>query len=241
MKIGIGSDHAGFYLKGVLKAFLEEMGHEVRDFGTDSDETVDYPRFIRPVADAVQKGEVAGGIVLGGSGNGEAMVANRVPGIRCALCWNVESARLSRVHNDANMLSLGARLVREKEALDMVRIWIETPFEGGRHLRRIQQIDEGHFDGRIDAHLRKPKAEAPPGTETAWDILIAFRYIVYIEGDNRIEFQIDPGLKSPSIIHFPGRERWDTDLPVWARGRRDEIVERIRSKCGHLTYEISEY
>ncbi|MDZ7699135.1 MAG: ribose 5-phosphate isomerase B [Deltaproteobacteria bacterium] len=241
MKIGIGSDHAGFYLKSVLKTFLEKMGHQVRDFGTDSDESVDYPRFIRPVADAVQKGDVVRGIVLGGSGNGEAMAANRVPGIRCALCWNVESARLARAHNDANMLSLGARLITEKDALDMVRIWIETPFEAGRHLRRIKQIDAGRSDGRIDAQPQKPKAEAPPGTEASWDILIAFRYIVYIEGDNRIEFQIDPGLKSPSTIHFPSRERWDTELPAWARGRRDEIMERVRSKCGHLTYEMNEY
>lgn len=241
MNIGIGSDHAGFRLKAVLKAFLEKMGHELRDFGTDSDQSVDYPRFIRPVAEAVQKKAVERGIVIGGSGNGEAMAANRLRGVRCALCWNRESARLARAHNDANMVSLGARLITEKDALEIVRIWLETPFEEGRHLRRIKQMDGDPAHKSIDVQQQKPESEAPPEMEAAWDILIAFRYIVYMEGDNRIEFQIDPGLKSPSVVHFPGRERWDTDLPAWARGRRDEIMERIKSKCGHLTYEINEY
>jgi ribose 5-phosphate isomerase B len=141
MKIGIGSDHAGYRYKEEIKRFLAGLGHEVRDFGTDSEESVDYPLFIRPVAEAVARGDVERGIVLGGSGNGEAMVANRVRGVRCALCWNAESARLGRQHNDANMISLGERMMTLDTALDIVRIWLETPFEGGRHIRRIQQID----------------------------------------------------------------------------------------------------
>ena len=141
MKIGIGSDHAGYRYKEEIKRFLSGLGHEVRDFGTDSEESVDYPVFIRPVAEAVAGGELERGIVLGGSGNGEAMAANRVRGVRCALCWNVESARLGRLHNDANMISLGQRMMTLETALDIVRTWLETPFEGGRHVRRIQLLD----------------------------------------------------------------------------------------------------
>jgi ribose 5-phosphate isomerase B len=141
MKIGIGSDHAGYRYKEEIKRFLSGQGHEVRDFGTDSEESVDYPVYIRPVAEAVAGGELERGIVLGGSGNGEAMAANRVRGARCALCWNAESARLGRQHNDANMISLGQRMMTLETALDIVRIWLETPFEGGRHVRRIQLLD----------------------------------------------------------------------------------------------------
>jgi ribose 5-phosphate isomerase B len=141
MKIGIGSDHAGYRYKEEIKRFLAGQGHEVRDFGTGSEESVDYPVYIRPVAEAVAGGELERGIVLGGSGNGEAMAANRVRGVRCALCWNAESARLGRQHNDANMISLGQRMMTLETALDIVRIWLETPFEGGRHVRRIQLLD----------------------------------------------------------------------------------------------------
>lgn len=139
--IAIASDHAGFELKTVLADALRRRGLEVRDFGTDSAEPVDYPDFIRPAAEAVARGECGRGIVLGGSGNGEAMVANRVRGVRCALCWNVESARLARAHNDANMLSLGQRLVPKEEALAILDAWLTTPFDGGRHARRIALID----------------------------------------------------------------------------------------------------
>jgi ribose 5-phosphate isomerase B len=141
MKIAIGSDHAGFKYKETIKILLTGLGHAVDDFGTDSEEPVDYPLFIRPVALAVARGEADRGVVLGGSGNGEAMVANRVKGVRCALCWNVDTARLARQHNDANMISLGQRMITEDVALEIVRTWLETPFEGGRHLRRIQLID----------------------------------------------------------------------------------------------------
>jgi ribose 5-phosphate isomerase B len=141
MKIAIGSDHAGFKYKEEIKRYLAEHGHQVEDYGTDSEESVDYPRFIRPVAEAVAAGQCDRGVVLGGSGNGEAMVANRVRGIRCALCWNEKSASLAREHNDANMISLGERMMSLDTALDIVRIWLETPFSGGRHVARIQQID----------------------------------------------------------------------------------------------------
>ena len=141
MIIAIGSDHAGFTYKERIKQFLSALGHEVTDFGTHSEEPVDYPLFIRPVAEAVARGEAERGVVLGGSGNGEAMAANRVKGVRCALCWNVETARLARQHNDANIISLGQRMLTEEIALEIVRTWLETPFEGGRHLRRIQLLD----------------------------------------------------------------------------------------------------
>ena len=142
MRIAIGSDHAGFRYKGMIRSALLTAGFEVEDFGTDSEEPVDYPRFIRPVALAVARGDFERGIVLGGSGNGEAMVANRVPGVRCALCWNEESARLAREHNDANVLSLGQRMVTLNVALAIVKVWMETPFEGGRHVERIRLIDD---------------------------------------------------------------------------------------------------
>ena len=142
MRIAVGSDHAGFRYKERLCQMLPPWGHEVIDFGTYSEEPVDYPLLIRPVALAVARGEFERGIVLGGSGNGEAIVANRVPGVRCTLCWNVESARFARQHNDANVLSLGERLIPEADLEGIVRVWLTTPFEGGRHLRRIQLIDE---------------------------------------------------------------------------------------------------
>ena len=141
MNIAIGSDHAGFRYKELLKTHLENLGHTVHDFGTHSEEPVDYPNFIRPVALAVSKGEFERGIVLGGSGNGEAIVANRVPGVRCTLCWNMESAKLGRAHNDANVLSLGERMVTAKDAVAIVDAWLTTNFDGGRHQRRIELID----------------------------------------------------------------------------------------------------
>ncbi|MEO6036260.1 MAG: ribose 5-phosphate isomerase B [Verrucomicrobiota bacterium] len=141
MKIAIGSDHAGFAYKEKIRQMLAADGHEVKDFGTYSADTVDYPVFIRPVAEAVARGEFERGIVLGGSGNGEAIVANKVRGIRCGLCWNLETARLNRQHNDGNVLSLGERMLTPEMALGIVKVWLETPFEGGRHQKRIDQIE----------------------------------------------------------------------------------------------------
>ncbi len=142
MKISLGTDHAGFRYKEKVKQLLERLGHEVKDFGTSNEDPVDYPLFIRPAAEAVANGECERGIVFGGSGNGEAMAANKVHGVRCALCWNEDSARLSRQHNDANVLSMGQRMIPEDLALKIVQIWLETPFEGGRHARRVQQLNE---------------------------------------------------------------------------------------------------
>lgn len=141
MKIAIGSDHAGFRYKQEIIKVLRENGHEVKDFGTHSEESVDYPLFIRPVAEAVARGEFERGIVLGGSGNGEAIAANRVRGVRCGLCWNVESAKLNRLHNDGNVLSLGERMMPLETALEILEVWLKTPFEGGRHLNRIRLLD----------------------------------------------------------------------------------------------------
>ena len=121
--------------------FLKELGHQVTDFGTNSNQPVDYPLFIRPVAEAVAQGQCERGVVLGGSGNGEAIVANRLHGVRCALCWNIESAKLARQHNDANVLSLGQRMMTLDSALAIAKVWLDTPFEGGRHQRRIDLID----------------------------------------------------------------------------------------------------
>jgi ribose 5-phosphate isomerase B len=141
MKISLGTDHAGFRYKEKVKVFLTELGHEAKDFGTFNEEPVDYPTFIRPAAEAVARGECDRGIVFGGSGNGEAMVANKVHGVRCALCWNEEVARLSRQHNDANVLSLGERVIAEDLILKIVGVWLETAFEGGRHQKRVEQLN----------------------------------------------------------------------------------------------------
>lgn len=141
--IAIGSDHAGFAYKTKIIALLLAEGHTVKDMGTDSAASCDYPDFIYPVARAVAAGEFERGIVLGGSGNGEAITANRVKGVRCGLCWNEQVAIWNRSHNDANVLSLGERTVSEAEALHIVQVWLATEFEGGRHIRRIAKIDAG--------------------------------------------------------------------------------------------------
>ena len=141
MKIALASDHAGFRYKELIKQHLSEGGFEVVDFGTDSEASVDYPRYIRPAAEAVASGDCDRAIVLGGSGNGEAMAANRVAGVRCALCWDETTARLARQHNDANAISLGQRLISIERALQIVDTWLATDFEGGRHVDRIRMID----------------------------------------------------------------------------------------------------
>ena len=250
MKIAIGSDHAGFHYKEKIKEQLQRLGHECHDFGTSSDKAVDYPLFVRPVAEAVAKGAFDRGIVLGGSGNGEAIVANKIKGIRCALCWNTETARLAREHNDANVLSLGARLISEKDALDIVDTWLTTAFGGGRHLRRIKQIHEIEtallekppsrktIPRAAQGSSPKPSAEAP---SNAYDVLIAFRYVKYFEGENDVELRIDPGLKEPSVIHVPSPERWGSEMPAWARDRREVILERLKSKCSHMQLDWKEY
>ena len=141
MKIALGTDHAGYPLKEQVKRLLADLGHEVVDCGCFSTEAVDYPVFVRPAAELVATGGADRAVVFGGSGNGEAMCANKVPGVRCALCWSVEVAELCRRHNDANVISLGARLTDWPTAEAIVRTWLDTPFEGGRHERRIRMLD----------------------------------------------------------------------------------------------------
>lgn len=143
LRIAIASDHAGFNYKAAIAKLLLDAGHIVTDFGTVSENSCDYPDFVHPAAASVASGENGRGIVLGGSGNGEAMAANRHKGVRCALCWNAESARLARSHNDANMLSLGERMMALENALQIVDVFLKTEFEGGRHEARIAKIDSG--------------------------------------------------------------------------------------------------
>jgi ribose 5-phosphate isomerase B len=139
-RIAIGSDHAGFALKQELRLFLEDEGHDVLDVGTGSEDPVDYPVYCLDVARAVLDGAADRGIVLGGSGQGEQIVANKVDGIRAALCHDLWMARMARAHNDANVLSMGARVVAPSYAKEIVREWLATPFDGGRHERRLEQI-----------------------------------------------------------------------------------------------------
>jgi ribose 5-phosphate isomerase B len=141
MRIALASDHAGYKYKTKVKRYLIELGYQVEDFGTHSEDIVDYPDFIRPAAIAVAEHKCERGIIFGGSGNGEAIVANRIKSIRCALCWNVESARLSREHNNSNMLSIGQRLISWDTTLEILDVWLNTEFQGGRHERRIELID----------------------------------------------------------------------------------------------------
>ena len=140
MRIALGADHAGFLLKEHLKDTLERLGHTVTDFGTDSEKPVDYPPICLAVGRAVAAGSADRGIVIGGSGQGEQIAANKVVGIRAALCNDVFTAVLSRQHNDANVLALGARLVAPTLALDIVDVWLATSFEGGRHVPRLEEI-----------------------------------------------------------------------------------------------------
>jgi ribose 5-phosphate isomerase B len=142
MRIAIGADHAGFLLKEHVKTTLARLGHHVEDLGTHSEASVDYPPICAAVGRAVVEGRADRGIVLGGSGQGEQIAANKVRGIRAALCNDLYTARLSRQHNDANVLSLGGRIVAGGLADEIVTLWLNTPFEGGRHVRRLEQIAE---------------------------------------------------------------------------------------------------
>lgn len=138
--IALASDHAGFEYKEAIKRALEARGIMVKDFGTFSTEPVDYPKFVNAAALAVKEGKCTLGIILGGSGN-EAIVANRLKGIRCAVVWNERTAQLSKEHGDCNMIAIGQRMMTQEEALSIVDIWLGSKFKGGRHQRRIDQID----------------------------------------------------------------------------------------------------
>jgi ribose 5-phosphate isomerase B len=140
VRVALGSDHAGFLLKEHVKALLQQEGHEVLDVGTDSEEPVDYPLYCANAARAVVGGEADRAMVFGGSGQGEQLAANKVRGARAALCNDLFTARLSRAHNDANVLSMGGRIVAFGLAEEIVRVWLATEFEGGRHVRRLEQV-----------------------------------------------------------------------------------------------------
>lgn len=160
MRIAIGSDHAGFPLKESLIDRLRNQGHLVTDYGAYGElPVVDYPIFAVPPAEAVARGEAARGIVIGGSGIGGAIAANKVKGIRCAVCWNRETAELSRRHNNSNVLSIGQRTLTIPTAFEIVDVWLATPFEGGAHARRLQELDcyeaGGGLRGMIAVFERK--------------------------------------------------------------------------------------
>ena len=140
--IPIASDHAGYELKEEVKKYLSSKNIETKDFGTFSTESVDYPDFAHQVGSAINRGDYSRGIVICGSGNGVQMTVNKYPNVRCALCWNEEIAKLARQHNDANIISMPARFVPTELALKMVDIFLNTPFEGGRHLRRVEKINK---------------------------------------------------------------------------------------------------
>jgi len=140
MKIALACDHAGFRYKEMVKAFLVSKGLGVADFGTKSEDPVDYPDYIKPASQSVARGEANLGIIFGGSGN-EAIVANRLTGIRCAVVWNQQTAKLSKQHGDCNMIALGQRLIPENDLLPIVEVWLSSEFKGGRHQRRIDKID----------------------------------------------------------------------------------------------------
>ena len=140
MKISIGNDHAGPVYKNEIIKYLESLGHQVSNKGTDTTESVDYPDFIHPVAEDVATEQVDLGIIICGSGNGAAMTANKHQKIRAALCWNKETATLARLHNNANIISLPARFISLEEALEMVGLFVSTDFEGGRHQTRVEKI-----------------------------------------------------------------------------------------------------
>ena len=138
----LASDHAGFDLKEKVKAYLQSKGFEVKDFGTFSSDSVDYPDYAHQIGSAVNRGDYPRGIVICGSGNGVQMTVNKYPNVRCPLCWNEEIAQLARQHNDANMMALPARFIPEETALRLVDIFLSTPFEGGRHQRRVEKINK---------------------------------------------------------------------------------------------------
>ena len=141
LTVALGTDHAGFGYKEKIKSFLHKGHYKTKDFGTFSEDSVDYPNFVKPAAQAVADGLCDFGIVLGGSGNGEAIAANKVKGVRCALCWSTETAKLAKEHNNANVIALGQRQMSLELALQIVSAWLDAKFEGGRHLKRIKMLE----------------------------------------------------------------------------------------------------
>lgn len=152
MTVALGCDHAGWELKERLKAWLIQTGHQVLDFGTHSPDPVDYPDYAIQVADSVASGKAERGVLICGTGIGMAMAANKIPGVRAAFCPDLFTARLSREHNDSNVLTLGGRLMGREMAIEILGIWLATPFQGGRHSRRIAKITEAE-----ERHLREQR------------------------------------------------------------------------------------
>ena len=140
MKIAIGNDHAGYEIKRVIKNWLEKQGYDFVDYGTDSPEPADYPDIVHPLASAVDKGEIDMGVLICGSGQGASITANKHQGIRATLCWRPEIAVLARSHNDANILCLPGRFIEGDAAIEVLRVFLDTPFDGGRHKRRIEKV-----------------------------------------------------------------------------------------------------
>ena len=141
LRFALGTDHAGYNFKEAIKDHLHNLGHETKDFGTFSEDSVDYPEFILPAAKAVADSLVDYAIVLGGSGNGEAMAANKIKGIRCAVCWSAETAKLAKEHNNANVIAIGERQITKDLAIEIIDVWLSSEFQGERHARRIQMLD----------------------------------------------------------------------------------------------------
>ena len=141
LRFALGTDHAGYNFKEAIKDHLHNLGHETKDFGTFSEDSVDYPEFVIPAAKAVADSLVDYAIVLGGSGNGEAMAANKIKGIRCAVCWSAETAKLAKEHNNANVIAIGERQITKDLAIEIIDVWLSSEFQGERHARRIQMLD----------------------------------------------------------------------------------------------------
>ena len=141
LRFALGTDHAGYIFKEAIKDHLHNLGHETKDFGTFSEDSVDYPEFVLPAAKAVADSLVDYAIVLGGSGNGEAIAANKIKGIRCAVCWSVETAKLAKEHNNANVIAIGERQITKDLAIEIIDVWLSSEFQGERHARRIQMLD----------------------------------------------------------------------------------------------------
>ena len=141
LSFALGTDHAGYNFKEAIKNHLHNLGHETKDFGTFSEDSVDYPEFVLPAAKAVADSLVDYAIVLGGSGNGEAMAANKIKGIRCAVCWSAETAKLAKEHNNANVIAIGERQITKDLAIEIIDVWLSSEFQGERHARRIQMLD----------------------------------------------------------------------------------------------------
>ena len=233
-----------------LNGYIGEF--EFVDVGPDSEDSVDYPIYAEKVAQQVAVTPELFGVLVCGSAVGMSIAANKVNGVRAALAYSKNIAALSRQHNDANVLSLGARLVSLELALEIVKTWLETPFEGGRHIPRIKQIDQKNAPSQPKQSSQKKDFEnsvksgshavdtQKPDTQI-YDVAISFGYMIYAEGKNSIEFKIDPGLKSPSIIHIPSSDKWNSGVPDWAKNRRKEILDRLKTKSAHLECEWKEY